>query len=112
MVYQLDDSNHYPVLKLSGNLTQETESKSLIEYVTEYILPTSSKFVLDLKDLNYLNSSGLGALITILTKARKNNGEVVILNVNEQMEKLLIMTKLHTVFTITNSQAEAFASLN
>lgn len=111
MVYQLEDSQAFPILRLSGNLTQETESKSLINYVMEYILPRSNRFIIDLKDLQFLNSSGLGALITILTKARKENGEVIIVNVNEQIQKLLIMTKLNTVFTIAESHAIAFENL-
>ncbi len=111
MIYQLEDSQAFPILKLSGNLTQETESKSLVNYVMEYMLPHSNRFVIDLKDLQFLNSSGLGALISILTKARKDNGEVVIVNVNEHIQKLLIMTKLNTVFTIADSHAQAFESL-
>lgn len=111
MIYQLEDSLDFPILKLSGNLTQETESKSLIAYVTEYILPKSNKFIIDLKDLHFLNSSGLGALITILTKARKENGEVIIVNINEQIQKLLIITKLNTVFTVAESHVAAFENL-
>ncbi len=50
-----------------------------------------------------MNSSGIGVLITILTKFRNKGGEVVLVSPSEQIKKLLIITKLNAIFLIVNS---------
>jgi anti-sigma B factor antagonist len=58
-----------------------------------------------------MNSSGLGVLITVLTKLRNKGGEVVLLNPSEQVKKLLLITKLNNIFNIFDSKEEAEAFL-
>ena len=111
MTYSLNLLSPYPILSLVGNLTIEQQSRDLIIYAENNIFAKHNKIVIDLKDLNYLNSSGLGALITLLTKARKAGGDVVISNINEAISKLLVITKLNTVFIVANTNEEAIELL-
>jgi anti-sigma B factor antagonist len=60
-----------------------------------------------MSNVRYLNSSGLNSLISLLTKARKSGGEVMIANVSPKVKDLLIITRLNTVFTVTDSVQEA-----
>lgn len=112
MNFKLNQDQPIPVLSLEGSLMVETESKNLITYVEKEVLPQSDKFIIDLGGLSFLNSSGLGALITILTKCRKSGGEVVIINLNDQITKLLAITKLTSVFTVAPNVEDAVNILN
>lgn len=63
--------------------------------------------VVDLEQVRYMNSSGIGVLITLLTKIKNNKGKMVLVNPSEQIVKLLEITKLNTVFTIADSIEDA-----
>ena len=55
---------------------------------------------LDLKELEYLNSSGLNVLIQILTQARNHGAEVYLQHIPQEIDKLLLITKLKSIFKI------------
>ena len=63
---------------MQGSLIEKNQADKLIQEVNEIILNNNIRFIIDLSDLKYLNSSGLTILIQILTKARKAGGEAVI----------------------------------
>jgi len=63
--------------------------------------------IIDISQLRYINSSGIGVLITILTKFRNKGGEVYLLNPSESVRKLLIITKLNSIFNIVATEEEA-----
>ena len=56
--------------------------------------------------------SGIGVLITLLTKFRNKNGELFIIKPSGQVNKLLIMTKLQAIFNIVDSEEEAFQKIS
>jgi len=56
--------------------------------------------LIDLAEMQYMNSTGLSILINILTQTRSKGGEVVVANVPEKINKLLVITKLNSVFNI------------
>ncbi|MCB0479746.1 MAG: STAS domain-containing protein, partial [Crocinitomicaceae bacterium] len=66
-------------------------------------------FVIDLADLQHINSSGLGVLITLLTKARKVGGEVTLSNPSTYINNLLLITKLNTIFQIHPTKEKAIS---
>ena len=66
---------------------------------------------IDLSEVRYMNSSGIGVLITILTKFRNKGGEVVLIKPSDQIRKLLVITKLNAIFTIVESEEEAKTKL-
>ena len=69
------------------------------------------KFILDLSEARYINSQGIGVLITSYTKVKNKGGMLVLFNPSEQIRKLLSITKLDSVFQIYNSLNEAEAAL-
>lgn len=103
MNYTLDTSAFFPVLSLSGTITSENEGAQLLHFVEEEMIPVSTKFIVDLEKVSFLNSAGLNALIALLVKARKSHGEVTIINLNEHIKKLLLITKLNTVFSVSEN---------
>jgi len=111
MTYNINSKNNVNVLTLEGNLISEYDNKDLLDEVTSNIELNGSKFVIDLSNLETLNSSGLGVLITILTKTRKAGGDAIITNISENIEKLLIITKLNTVFNFAEDLETAIKQL-
>ena len=70
---------------------------------------TNWNVVLDLAKLSYVNSSGIAFFIKVLTRARLNQGDVVVLNVNEQLTKIFELTKINQVFHMANTEMEVKA---
>jgi anti-sigma B factor antagonist len=65
----------------------------------------------DIAKIRFINSSGIGVLITILTKFRNKGGEVVLVKPSEQLKKLLIITKLNSIFTVVEDKEAAINQL-
>lgn len=99
------------ILSLSGNLLGEKDAAPIMEAVSKSLDHKSNRFVLDLGDMKYINSTGLSVLLTVLTKSRNAGGEMVIINIPEQLSNLLKITKLSDVFPQASSKEEAIASL-
>jgi anti-sigma B factor antagonist len=62
--------------------------------------------VIDLEKVRYISSSGLGLLITLLTKMKNAGGELFLTAPSEQVKKLLLITKLNGIFTVVESIKE------
>ena len=99
------------ILSLSGNLLGEKDAAPILESVGTSLEHHSNRFVLDLSDMRYINSTGLSVLLTVLTKSRNAGGDMVIVNIPEQLSNLLKITKLSDVFPQAANKAEAVASL-
>jgi len=100
------------VIKLIGSLIESSHAINLLNKVDEFIANGKSKFVLNMGEFIYMNSSGLSVIISLLTKARKNDGDVVICNITKKNNDLLIITKLNSVFTVCDNLPEALNSFN
>ena len=110
--FNIEEKNTANIIHLSGNLIDKNHGDGLRQAVDDLLLNDSKKFIIDMKDLKYMNSTGLGVLITILTKARKSSGEAVICCVAQKIKELLIMTKLNTVFISAETIDEGIKKLN
>ena len=99
-------------LTMQGNLIGKDDADDLLAQVQDQIDRKCAKFLIDLKELDYINSVGLNLLINILTKARKQGGEVAIININGKIENLLLITKLNTVFNVFETEEQAMEFLN
>lgn len=99
------------MLKLEGNLIGEEVGSGLLDAANDAINNKTLLCAIDISDVKYINSSGIGVLITLLTKFRNNEGEVVIVNPSEHVKKLLIITKLTAIFKIADSIEEAIQQL-
>ncbi len=102
--------NEVVVLNLQGSLMGGPEAVSLNETVNRLLDEKSLKLVLNFRSVERVNSSGLGILIKALTTFKTNGGELKLSNVNPNMNKLLVMTKLNTLMEIFDSEEEAINS--
>jgi anti-sigma B factor antagonist len=101
---QKDPKGHY--LYIQGDLIGDEIGPKLVEVVSDAIQEGAKTFVIDLNEVRYISSSGIGLLITMLTKMRNSGGEVYLTAPSEHVKKLLIITKLNNIFTVYNSVEE------
>ncbi|MDX1909273.1 MAG: STAS domain-containing protein [Bacteroidia bacterium] len=99
------------ILHLSGNFIGEQDGGPMMMKVDEFMVEENPRFVLDLTGLRHCNSTGLGAMITVLSKARKAGGDVFLANPSAYIGNLLLITKLNTIFRVFNSVEEAAQAL-
>ena len=111
MEYSSEIKNGILLLSLSGDLIGEVKGPQLLEVVNNAINEEVIHCAVDISEVRYINSSGIGVLITILTKFRNQGGEVCIVNPSEHVKKLLIITKLTAIFIITDTVNEAIDKL-
>lgn len=98
------------ILRMSGDLIGEDTGTRLIEAVNEAVSHQVLTCIIDISELRYINSSGIGVLITILTKFRNKGGEVYLMKPSESVKKLLAITKLNAIFQVINDESEVSAS--
>lgn len=101
----LDDT--IVLAKLEGKIIDQTTSNELSTMVTEKLSSERNLLILNLSEVDYINSNGLNSLISILTKTRTQGGEMVIFGINEKVKKLLVITKLSSVFNTAETLEEA-----
>jgi anti-sigma B factor antagonist len=96
------------VLKVEGQLIvgNRQELKNLVQ---EALDGGERKFVIDCTRTGYIDSSGLGALVTLSKKVREQGGELRIAGLNEDLRALFELTKLDSLFHISPTAAEALA---
>lgn len=105
--FKLEEEKNVAIIYLMGDLMERSDSVELIAKIDELISLDRHTFVLNLSELKYLNSTGLNLLISILSKARNHGGEALVTEVSAKVKELLVVTKLNTVFTITDSNKKA-----
>ena len=86
--HEIDDSVF--ILTLNGDLIGENRGPELMELANEQINNDIKLCAIDISEVRFINSSGIGVLITLLTKFRNVDGEVVLINPSEQVKKLLM----------------------
>ena len=92
-------SNHIWV-DLVGKLINEDDSKKMSDQIISNISNTYSKVIINLCDLEYINSSGFNNILKVLTSSRNLDGDTILCNANSLIEKLLVTTKLNTIFKV------------
>jgi len=97
------------IFKLSGRLTVGV-ADTIRDRVIEELEKGQTRFVMDLADLSYIDSTGLGSLVMCYTTAQKSNGTVKLLNLNKRNIELLYLTKLHTIFETFSDEQDAVNS--
>jgi anti-sigma B factor antagonist len=82
-------------------MTEENEGE-MFKLICDNISESRSIVILNLLNLEYINSSGVNNILKILTKSRNLGGDSILCNLNSVIEKLLITTKLNTIFRVQN----------
>ncbi len=98
------------VLDLGGRITLGEGSVQLRDAIRGLISKGSKNILLNMGDVNYIDSSGLGELVSAFTTAKNQQAEVKLLNLTKKVHDLLQLTKLYTVFDIKDDEASAIAS--
>jgi anti-sigma B factor antagonist len=98
------------VLDLSGRITLGEGSVQLRDAIRGLISKGKKSVLLNMGDVNYIDSSGLGELVSAFTTAKNQQADVKLLNLTKKVHDLLQLTKLYTVFDIKDDEASAIAS--
>jgi anti-sigma B factor antagonist len=93
--------------RLQGDLIGNPDSQQLVDLVNTSIKESMILCAIDLSAVRFINSSGIGILVSLLTKFRNRGGEMVLINPSEHIRKLLIITKLNAIFTVVEDDAQA-----
>lgn len=99
------------IVDCSGRLVFGEESASLRETVKK-VLGESKKVVLNLHEVNYIDSGGLGTLVSIFTTARNSGGTIKLASLSQRVGDLLQLTKLVTIFEIFDDEEAAARSFS
>ena len=95
------------IVDLSGRITLGEGSVVLRDTVKELSAQGNKKILLNLGDVTYIDSSGIGELVSAFTSIRNAGGELKLLNLTKKVHDLLQITKLYTVFDILDDEAAA-----
>jgi anti-sigma B factor antagonist len=98
------------ILDLSGRITLGEGSITLRDSVHEVLAKGSKKILLNLGDTSYIDSSGIGELVSAFTSVKNAGGELKLLNLTKKVHDLLQITKLYTVFDIWDNEASAIGA--
>ena len=98
------------VVDCSGRITLGEGSVVLRDAVRELLSKGNKKILLNLGDVSYIDSSGIGELVSAYTTVRNQGGELKLLNLQKKVHDLLQITKLYTVFDVREDEATAIKS--
>ena len=98
------------ILDLSGRITLGEGSVQLRDAIRDLISKGQKRILLNLGDVNYIDSSGLGELVSAFTTAKNQAADLKLLKLTKKVHDLLQLTKLYTVFDIWDDEANAIAS--
>ena len=110
MKLTLQERGGVVILEPKGKILGGPDATLLKDQLQSLIDSGKVRVVIDLAEVDYMNSTGLGILISTLTTLRKANGELKLANVTEKIQSLLTITKLVTVFDDYESVDEAVAT--
>jgi anti-sigma B factor antagonist len=92
---------------VAGRITLGEGSSALRDLLRELVGKGQKKILLNLGEVSYIDSSGIGELVSGFTTVTNNGGEMKLLNLNKRVKDLLQITKLYTVFDVHDEEAHA-----
>lgn len=107
--YNITKQNNVQVLEVR-NLLNEFANKEILRAVQNKMDEGFSNFVVDLKQIAFMNSVGLNFLIMLKARSNDKGGHIAVANVSTKVMDLLEMTKLRPIFQVNNSVEEAVAT--
>ena len=105
-------ANGVTILDCSGRITLGEGSVMLKDVVRELLSKGQKKILINLGNVNYIDSSGIGELVSAFTTVRHQGGDLKLLNLTKKVHDLLQITKLYTVFDVKDDEAGAIKSFN
>lgn len=98
------------VLDVAGRITLGEGSSALRDTLREMVGKGQKKVLLNLGEVSYIDSSGIGELVSGFTTVTNNGGQLKLLNLSKRVKDLLQITKLYTVFDVHDDEAAAVRS--
>jgi anti-sigma B factor antagonist len=98
------------VVDLTGRIALGEESASLRNLLMDLLSQGRMKILLNMAGVDYVDSSGLGALVSSVTSVRKAGGEMKLVNLSDKVDDLMEVTRLYTVFDIPDDEEAALKS--
>jgi len=98
------------VVDVAGRITLGEGSSALRESLRDLVGKNQKKILLNLGDVTYIDSSGIGELVSGFTTVTNSGGALKLLNLNKRVKDLLQITKLYTVFDVHEDEAAAIRS--
>ncbi|MCZ2074891.1 MAG: STAS domain-containing protein [Bryobacteraceae bacterium] len=93
------------VIDAAGRITLGEGSSSFRDTVRDHIAKGNKKLLINLAEVSYIDSSGIGELVTAFTTVTNNGGQLKLLNLTHRVQDLLQITKLYTVFEVFSDEA-------
>ncbi|MFT4847417.1 MAG: anti-anti-sigma factor [Cryomorphaceae bacterium] len=109
--YSITEKEGLVFLEMKGRLVDKAEAIDIGADVEEQMTLGRNYFVIDLSELEYMNSTGLNIMLNLMNKSRNNGGEAVVACATARIKSLFSVTKLDTVFTLKDSCEEAVKHL-
>jgi anti-sigma B factor antagonist len=103
-------SSDVTILDVAGKITLGDGSVVLREKVKELVAAGNKKVLLNLGNVTYIDSSGIGELVAAFTSVSNSGGALKLLHLTKRVQDLLQITKLYTVFEVHDDEAKAIAS--
>jgi anti-sigma B factor antagonist len=98
------------VIDVSGRITLGEGSSTLRDSLRDLVKKNHKKILLNLKDVSYIDSSGIGELVSAYTTITNQGGKLKLLGLTHRVKDLLQITKLYTVFDVHDDEAHAVRS--
>jgi anti-sigma B factor antagonist len=100
------------VVDVAGRITLGEGSSALRDTLRDMVSKGQKKILLNLGEVSYIDSSGIGELVSAFTTVRNQGGDLKLLNLTKKVHDLLQITKLYTVFDVKDDEANAVKAFN
>ncbi len=104
--------SHVTIVDIDGRITLGNETERLRDTVRQLIAADKKKIVLNLARVDFIDSSGVGELVSSFTAVRNAGGDLKLLNLSKKVHDILNVTKLYTVFDIKDDEFTAVKSFD
>jgi len=100
------------IMDISGRITLGEGCTQLRELIREQLSKGNKNVLLNLGDVSYIDSSGIGELVSSYTAVSNQGGSLKLLNLTKKVQDLLQITKLYTIFDVHDDEAKAISSFS
>lgn len=97
------------IFELKGNLLGEVDGKPMMMECTKALNADCSKLIFNLEHLKFINSTGLGSILTLVNKSNEKKVKILFTNLPAQLSKLIAITKLESILISTDTVESALA---
>jgi anti-sigma B factor antagonist len=110
MKFKVREAGNVTIIDLSGKLMGGCDADVFRDMIHELLEKGRRQVIVNLSEITWVNSTGVGILITGYTTLRKNKGDLRLLNVSKKIQSMLYVTKLNLIFECFEDEQAAVAS--